>query len=159
MELRDPAHRVHPRARLMWRGLAVLQSGIALAAFWLASGPWNWFPMTWWAWLILGVALATYVVGMPMIRFSVHRWETTPTAVFTQTGLLRRERRIAPLSRVQTIDFEQGPIARILGLATVRVTTASAAGPLHISGLGREVAEQVVADLTERTGSSTGDAT
>ena len=67
---------------------------------------------------------------MPRVRYRIHRWESTDTAVYTQTGWLSRERRIAPMSRVQTVDFEQGPIDRLLGLASVTVTTASAAGPL-----------------------------
>jgi uncharacterized protein len=89
----------------------------------------------------------------------VHRWETTASAVYTQSGWISRERRIAPLSRVQTIDFEQGPLSRILRLASVRVTTASAAGPVRIKGLDQDVAERIVAELTARTAATTGDAT
>ena len=54
---------------------------------------------------------------MPRVRYRIHRWESTDTAVYTQTGWLSRERRIAPMSRVQTVDFEQGWIDRLLGLA------------------------------------------
>jgi len=39
------------------------------------------------------------------------------------------------------------------------VTTASAAGPLRINGLDRATAEGVVAELTEVTSHSAGDAT
>ena len=80
------------------------------------------------AWLVLSTA---YVVGMPRWRYRVHRWEATEHAIYTQTGWLRQERRIAPLSRVQTIDLERGPIAQLFSLASVTVTTASAAGPLR----------------------------
>ena len=70
---------------------------------------------------------------MPQWRYLVHRWETTETAVYTQTGWWARERRIAPMSRVQTVDYAEGAIARLFGLATVTVTTASAAGALSIA--------------------------
>ena len=65
----------------------------------------------------------------------MHRWEVTDTAVYTQTGWWSRERRIAPMSRIQTVDHAEGAIARLFGLATVTVTTASAAGALEIAGL------------------------
>jgi len=96
---------------------------------------------------------------MPIYRYRVHRWETTATAVYTQTGCISRERRIAPMSRVQTVDLEQSAVGRILGLATVTVTTASAAGPLRIEGLDREVAERLGDDLTRRAEDEAGDAT
>ena len=72
---------------------------------------------------------------VPQWRYLVHRWEVTDTAVYTQTGWWARERRIAPMSRVQTVDHREGAIARLFGLATVRVTTASSAGALTIEGL------------------------
>ena len=100
-----------------------------------------------------------YVVVMPGIRYQVHRWETTEQAVFTQSGWITRERRVAPLARVQTVDFEQGIVSRLLGLATVTVTTASAAGPVRIEGLDRIVAGRLVADLSASAAAETGDAT
>lgn len=112
-----------------------------------------------WGWGLYAAVALAYLVGMPQLRYRTHRWETTDTAVYTQTGWLGRERRIAPMSRVQTVDFEQGAIARALGLATVTVTTASAAGPLTIAALDRPVAERIVAELTERAELDAGDGT
>jgi len=74
-------------------------------------------------------------------------------------GPLIQERRIAPLSRVQTVDIERGPLEQLFRLANVTVTTASAAGPLRIHGLDRATAEGLVAELTEVTSQSEGDAT
>ncbi len=159
MELRDPQHRVSPRARWLWVAESLVESGVVIAVLILVTGPWDWFSLPGWAWVALIVAALVHVIAMPTIRYAVHRWETTPTAVYTQSGWIRRERRIAPLSRVQTIDFEQGALSRMLRLADVRVTTASAAGPVKIKGIEKHVAEEIVADLTERTAATTGDAT
>jgi hypothetical protein len=63
------------------------------------------------------------------------------------------------MSRVQTVDFAQGPLARLFGLATVTVTTASAAGPLQIEGLDRDVALALVDELTRKADLVAGDAT
>lgn len=107
-------------------------------------------------WTLLTVA---YLVVMPIWRYRVHRWESTPTAVYTQSGWLDQERRIAPVSRIQTVDMARGPVAQLLGLATVTVTTASAAGPLRIHGLDLDVARHLVEELTELTVAERGDAT
>jgi hypothetical protein len=96
---------------------------------------------------------------VPQWRYAVHRWEVTETAVYTQTGWWARERRIAPMSRVQTVDHREGAIARVFGLATVRVTTASSAGALTIEGLDQHRAVDIVADLTRMADSVPGDAT
>ena len=157
--LRPPANRVSPRTPWVWAARAVLPVvgvGVALG---LADGPLHWFAMTWWLWVLYVVAALAYLVGMPLVRYRIHRWETTDAAVYTQTGWLTTERRIAPMSRVQTVDFDQGPIARLVGLASVTVTTASAAGPLRIDGLDLAVAQRMVAELTRRTDAEPGDAT
>jgi uncharacterized protein len=92
-------------------------------------------------------------------RYRVHRWDIDANAVYTRTGWLVQERRIAPISRVQTVDTERGPIDRMLGLATVTVTTASSAGAVTITALDREVADRTVTQLTEIAGRNVGDAT
>jgi membrane protein YdbS with pleckstrin-like domain len=110
------------------------------------------------AWVSAALA-ACYVAVMPAWRYRVHRWEVTPTAVYTQTGWVNQERRIAPVSRIQTVDMSRGPVAAMFRLASVRVTTASAAGPLHIAGLDAHVARALVDTLTEATVAEAGDAT
>jgi uncharacterized protein len=162
--LREPAHLVSPRAIPFWRATA-LAGALVL---WVVGGA-GWFVLgrlpegrPWWATLALVLLVAATlvrVVAMPEVRYRVHRWEVTPTAIFTRSGWLTREQRIAPLSRVQTVDSHQGAIMRLFNLASITVTTASAAGPVRIDCLDRDVAQRVVAELTEITGSSEGDAT
>ena len=157
--LRTPANRVSPRARLGWALIAIAQALVPVVVLVLLVTVWNVFSMPLWGWVAIGVAALAYVVVMPGIRYRVHRWETTEQAVFTQSGWITRERRVAPLARVQTVDFEQGIVSRLLGLATVTVTTASAAGPVRIEGLDRIVAGRLVADLSASAAAETGDAT
>lgn len=144
----------------LWRTTALVEAAFVggLAGVGYALLP----EKPWWATLALvllvAAALARAVV-MPVVRFRIHRWEVTGTAVFTRSGWLSREQRIAPLSRVQTVDSHQGPIMRLYHLATITVTTASAAGPVRIDCLDEALARRVVADLTEITGATEGDAT
>ncbi len=159
--LRPPAHRVAPRARLLWAISGLVEMAV------LVGGPQV-------AWLVadragagphLAVALATgvlgacYVIGMPLWRYRVHRWEATERAVYTQRGWLNQERRIAPASRVQTVDLRRGPLAQLFGLASVRVTTASAAGPLTIEGLTLADATHLVDRLAAAAEAASDDAT
>jgi membrane protein YdbS with pleckstrin-like domain len=157
--LREPAHQVSPNAVRMWRTVAVTQLAVTVVVLtiaWLALG------VTWW--LVLGTVAVLvpqigYAVWMPPLRNRIHRWEVTDDAVFTRSGWITTELRIAPLSRVQTVDTRIGPLMRMFGLAAVTVTTASAAGPIVIDGLDEEVARRVVVHLTETTAATEGDAT
>ena len=157
--LREPDQRVSPRARLMWLATNLVQAVMVVAVLVVVTGPMDAFDLPWWAWVVLVVALLTYAVGVPQWRYAVHRWEVTDTAVYTQTGWWTRERRIAPMSRIQTVDHVEGAIARLFRLATVTATTASAAGALEIAGLDKEVARRLVDDLTVKADAVEGDAT
>jgi membrane protein YdbS with pleckstrin-like domain len=156
--LREPAHQVSSKAPVLWAFGALVQSLVVPIVLVLAL-VFDWFDVPIWVWPLYAVVAIAYVVGMPLVRYRIHRWESTDTAVYTQTGWLSRERRIAPMSRVQTVDFEQSPFGRVLGLASVTVTTASAAGPLRISMIDKPVADRLVDDLTRLTEAEAGDAT
>lgn len=108
---------------------------------------------------VTGVLAAAHLTVMPRWRYAVHRWEAASDAVYTQSGWFDQERRIAPVSRIQTVDTERGPLEQLFGLSSVTVTTASAAGALEIKGLDREVADRLVDDLTATTVRDDEDAT
>jgi membrane protein YdbS with pleckstrin-like domain len=160
VQLRQPAHLASRRARGYWAVRALpgwLVIGIVETSI-LWGGDVARFPCVVTAAVTLALALAHLVV-MPQWRYRVHRWEITETAVYTQSGWLSQERRIAPIARVQTVDTQRGPIEQIFGLANVTVTTASARGPIKIHALDRAVADSTVAWLTERAQLAGGDGT
>ncbi len=116
---------------------------------------------SWLAWAVVAVLLlgGVYVVVMPRWRFRIHRWEATEDAVYTSAGWLSQEWRVAPMSRIQTVDTARGPLQQLLGLSTVTVTTASAAGPLQVEGMDHREARTLVEQLTATTQATPGDAT
>ena len=121
----------------MWALTAAVE-GLVVVAVAVVVGPvTDWLPVPWWAIGLIVLVAVGYAGVVPRWRYAVHRWEVTDTAVYTQTGWWARERRIAPMSRIQTVDHAEGAISRLFGLATVTVTTASAAGALEIEGLDR----------------------
>lgn len=158
--LRAPSHQVSPRAIPYWTvsalvGDAVLVIGAAIAYVLVPDVP-GWVGLIV---LLLALLAAVHVLVMPRIRYQVHRWEVSDAAVHTRAGWIGRQSRIAPISRVQTVDSRQGALMRLFGLASITVTTASAAGPITIDCLDADVAREVVARLTAITSGAEGDAT
>ena len=158
--LRAPAHQVSPKAIPFWTVSALIGDALvvigALVAWLLIPGVPGWVGLL--VLLLAGLAVA-HVVLMPRIRFRVHRWEVTDTAVHTREGWIGRTSRIAPISRVQTVDSHQGALMRIFGLSSITVTTASAAGPISVACLDEDTALELVARLTAITAATEGDAT
>ncbi len=160
VRLRPPRNAVDRRAVGWWRArcllaaaapaavLAVLGLLIAPARTWLlaAAG-------------VLGAAGLAGTAFLPGWWYRVHRWEVTDEAVYVRTGALWQEWRIAPLSRIQTVDTVRGPLEQLFGLATVTVTTASAKGALRAGGLDHELAAELAERLTALTRATPGDAT
>jgi membrane protein YdbS with pleckstrin-like domain len=160
LTLRPPRHRVSPVAIRYWmaRALAGWLALVGVQVVWLLTTDGH-------RGLHVVLLVATAIVGavhsvaMPQWRYRIHRWEVAPGAVYTRAGWLHQEARIAPISRIQTVDSERGPFELLFGLANVTVTTASAAGPLKIHGLDRDTAQRLVDDLTTAAQATRGDAT
>ncbi len=157
--LREPSQRVSPKARLMWQLGSLTEGLFSIGVLMVVVLAWDAIDFAWWMVAASLGLVAAHVAVVPQWRYLVHRWEVTDTAVYTQTGWWARERRIAPMSRIQTVDYAEGPVARLFGLATVTVTTASAAGALQIVGLAKARALQLVDELTLKADAVEGDAT
>jgi membrane protein YdbS with pleckstrin-like domain len=160
MDLVDPANPPSRKAPLVWA------IGAAIPWLVLAVAQVVWFVLDGRLALAHGAAavftafgIAVFAIVVPLWRYRVHRWDVSPQAVYTRTGWLVQERRIAPISRVQTVDTYRGPLDRLLGLANVTVTTASSAGAVRIVALDSEVADRIVAQLTDIAAIGAEDAT
>ncbi|MFI2103438.1 PH domain-containing protein [Isoptericola sp. NPDC019693] len=160
VSLRPPRHRYGARVVHWWRSrlllvtaavlvpLVVLGAAISPARAWLLGGAG-----------VVALAGGVTAVLLPVWWHRVHRWEVTEDAVYTRTGYVWQSWRIVPMSRIQTVDTTRGPVQRVFGLATVRVTTASAAGDVTIAGLHHHEAEAVAHELARRTDATPADAT
>jgi membrane protein YdbS with pleckstrin-like domain len=160
MNLVEPANPPSRKAPLVWAiGSAIPWLVLAVGqAVWFAIDPrLDWVHVLAAAVTVLGIVV--FVVVVPLWRYRVHRWDIGPKAVYTRTGWLVQERRIAPISRVQTVDTYRGPLDRLFGLANVTVTTASSAGAVRIVALDSDVADRVVARLTDIAALGAEDAT
>jgi uncharacterized protein len=161
--LRAPASPVCRRAIGWWAAKSLtgtlvalaLQGAVALAVLGADATP---APL-----VVTGGATAlvglVHVLVVPRARYRLHRWEVTDDAVHSLRGWARLRWRIAPITRVQTVDTEQGPLQRLFRLATVTVTTASSSGALRLDGLDADEAADLADRLTKATDAAGGDAT
>ncbi len=160
MNLVDPANPPSKKAPLVWAIGAAIPWLCWRRARWCGScstDALGWLHAVAAAVTVLGFVV--FVAVVPLWRYRVHRWDIGPKAVYTRTGWLVQERRIAPISRVQTVDTYRGPLDRLFGLANVTVTTASSAGAVRIVALDADVADRVVAQLTDIAAIGAEDAT
>ncbi|MFF4228461.1 PH domain-containing protein [Streptomyces sp. NPDC001820] len=160
VRLRPPNSTLNERVVGWWRAQLLLATAIPvtlLAVLGLLIGPARLWLLTPAAVLaVLGLACTLF---LPNWWFRVHRWEVTDEAVYVRTGAFWQEWRIAPMSRIQTVDTMRGPLEQVFRLATVIVTTASSKGAIKIEGLDHEQATQLAEQLTRITRAIPGDAT
>jgi putative membrane protein len=83
------------------------------------------------------------------LRYGKLGWSRTPTCVVTRSGRLRRVTCWVPLGKVQSFREVQGPVQRLLDLASVHVDTAG--GNVHAILRDRDAAEagSVLAELID----------
>jgi membrane protein YdbS with pleckstrin-like domain len=158
--VRLPQLRIERRAIWWWVLRAVSRWGVLLGVLVAASVIWDAAAV----WLVAPIGavaaiLLAKVAVEPWWRYSVHRWEIGEHATYAVTGCLVREWRVAPTSRIQTVDAVRGPFEQMLGLSTLRVTTASSSGAITISGLDRATADEAVMRLAAVAEITPGDAT
>ena len=70
------------------------------------------------------VAAGLLVTGF--VRWLVTRWKLDGATLRIETGLLRRESRQLPMTRIQAVDVVRPFLARVLGLAALRIRLAGA---------------------------------
>jgi membrane protein YdbS with pleckstrin-like domain len=160
VRLRPPRNQVDRRAVRWWLVQTLLLVGVPVLALVVLGSVISGARLVL---LLCGAGIA--VLGLPLAIllpfwwYRVHRWEVTESAVYTRTGFFWQEWRVVPMSRIQTVDTQRGPLEQAFGLATVSVTTASARGAVQIQGLDHELAADLAQQLTETTQATPGDAT
>jgi membrane protein YdbS with pleckstrin-like domain len=150
----EPAERLDPRAKTLWRITGALGTLPLLAG--AAFGSWVLLRMAEVS-LLVGVlpvvAVMVYLVisvGVaPGLRWRRWRYEIREDEVDLQRGIVWISRTLVPLARIQHVDTQSGPLQRRFGLATVVFYTA--AGANEIPELSASVAAEVrdrIAELT-----------
>lgn len=138
----SPAFRPLPRRALVrrsgpWLLLAAVAAAVALLAEPLAG---------------IGVAAALLLGLAALLRWRKATYALDETALFVTRGLIRQRLWILPLERAQVIQLAEGPVQRVLALASLRFDTAGAPAldPPDIVDLDAIEARRLAALLLER---------
>lgn len=101
-----------------------------------------------WMRLALFAGLVVLGTGGGLISWLVTRWRIEGGTLRIETGLVRRDSRQIPLSRVQAIDIVRPLLGRMLGLSELRLRLAgSHHGDARLAYLDEGAAEQLRARL------------
>ncbi|HTA04390.1 MAG TPA: PH domain-containing protein [Streptosporangiaceae bacterium] len=139
----QPWHRLHPLSPLVRAGrqlmsLVVLLAGIVVANHHRVGGD-----------LVTDLVIIAIALTGGFVSWLVTRWQIADGVLRVDTGLIRRDSRRFPLSQIQAVDVVQTGLARVLGLAELRLRMAGgdAAHGGRLACLRRGDAEQLRRDL------------
>lgn len=110
--------------RLHWSSmLATLGTGVrsmwgvfAGGAYFAASGQWL---------LVAGLVAASLIFSVvgAVVQWRTFTYRPSGDEIRIDSGLLNRKHRSIPFDRIQDVDISQGPVARLLGVARVKLET------------------------------------
>ena len=139
----QPWHRLHPLSPLVRAGrqlmsLVLLLAGLLVANHHRVGGD-----------LVTDLAIIAIALAGGFVSWLVTRWQIADGVLRVDTGLIRRDSRRFPLSQIQAVDVVQTGLARVLGLAELRLRMAGgdAAQAGRLACLRRSDAEQLRRDL------------
>ena len=131
-----------PQIKRVWRVRALIDGVIWLViaiGLVVANHFWSW-PL-WLAVIAVGAAIVhagAHLVLIPY-RYRFWRYQITDTAVYLRSGFIFRKSTAIPITRIQNVTLEAGPLLQWQKLQTVKVQTASDAD--EIAGVTQDVAD------------------
>lgn len=148
--LPEARYQLDPRAKSLWR-LEWLISGTIMVAITAAVA----FGLRLllfdygieWAIGITGVVVTFALLNgwlSPNLRYRYWRYEIRADEADLQHGWVTRTRQLIPMSRIQHVDTNRGPLERRFGLASVVLYTAAGASMIPA------LADDVAADVRDR---------
>ncbi len=110
-------------------------------------------------WLLIAAGFAGLTVLNAVATWWMSSYEITGRSLRLRTGWLNRQERAVSFERIQSIDLQEPPLARLLGVAQLRVETAAGGGAnadIVIEAIALDEAtalrNQLLAERAQRTG-------
>ncbi len=147
----EPKERLDRRALKAWffSGLIWGLLLMVIPALYLAIAPLFWGLPVFYGWIAAGLVFLYILweaVIAPRIKLHFWRYEIREEEIDIRHGVFIIRRTLIPMVRVQHVDTEHGPIMRLFGLATLRVSTA--ASEHRIPALSREKAAELRGEIS-----------
>ena len=135
-------HRLHPLSPVVRGGRALIALVVIFAPTLLSGGGSDSGHL-----IDLGVTGAIAALGV--VSWLVTRWRLEGADLRIETGLLRRNSSRFPLRQIQAIDTVRPVLARIFGLAELRLRMGSTSGSGRLAYLSLREAERLRVELLE----------
>ena len=100
----------------------------------------------WWlGWLppVVVGAVSLLMIALTPRRVRSIGYQLRPDDLLFQRGLMWQRMVAVPYGRMQLVDINRGPIARLVGLSELKFVTAAAASGVVIPGLAEATAEEL----------------
>jgi membrane protein YdbS with pleckstrin-like domain len=140
-------HRVSPKY-IVVDVIGAIMTGIILVA--ATSVPALLSGVSWlWLFPIVFGAITVVVIAFIPRRVKSIGYELRDDDLLFRRGLMYQRFVAVPYGRMQLVDINRGPVARLLGLSELRFVTAAAASAVVIPGLAEADAEKLRDRLVE----------
>jgi len=139
---------LHPHWKVMVLPFLELLAVLALAGFLLAQD----FGSTA-TYVIVGIALLAVLVlfVVPLLKWRTTHFVVTSERVVMRSGVLGRQGRDIPLTRINDVSFHHSFFERVLGCGTLVVESAGERGQVTLTDIPRvEKVQRVVYDLVDK---------
>ncbi|MCY6483138.1 PH domain-containing protein [Clostridium aestuarii] len=91
--------------------------------------------------------LAIYTFVFPIVEYKEWRYKICKDKIELINGVIIRQKTIIPISRIQHLDIQQGPIYRKFGMSSIEINTAGASHTLP--ALTNKEAEEISEKLKD----------
>jgi uncharacterized membrane protein YdbT with pleckstrin-like domain len=111
-----------------------------------------------WIVVVVGVIILTWQVALPFLTWLTTQYVFTSRRIIVRRGLLTKQGRDMPLSKVNNVSFEVSVLGRVLNYGTLEVESASDDGDLvindvpNVEDIQRQVYELHELDDSRRRG-------
>lgn len=109
--------------------------------------------------LVIAIPILGVLAVVQLLQWQAFRYGFDGSVVRVQQGVLQRRQRSIDIGRIQQVEVDQPLAHRLLGLAVLRLETASEGGEteVELDGIGLAEAERLRAALRPTTAPSTSD--
>lgn len=155
-----PETRLDERVVTLWKRQGLIVTAAALLASvgaatwaWLADGPAS---LVGGGGIVVTALVGAFALWFPGRRYAHWSYTLNPVALEIRHGALIRRRSVIPYFRVQHVDTSRGPLERGLGLARLKIHTASSGTDATVPGLDEQTAAELRAAIVSRAGTGEG---
>jgi uncharacterized membrane protein YdbT with pleckstrin-like domain len=142
-----------------WRAL-IWPAFVLVIEVFIATWAFFAFDSTVFRWIVVavGVVILTWQVALPFLTWLTTQYVFTSRRIIVRRGLLTKQGRDMPLSKVNNVSFEVSVLGRILNYGTLEVESASDDGDLiindvpNVEDIQRQVYELHELDDSRRRG-------